>query len=467
VPLAIAAAVCLPALFGERWTSDTGLYTAVSLKAAREGHWWTLQMSDGVYFNKPPLAFWLHAVVFEVFGTVPEEIKPWMIRLPEFLAVLACVALTVRLARAFCAPFTAMCAGVALAFTQPFVLLVDSFRLDYLHTSFVLASVALVATAWKRALHGRRGTVRFIVISGVPIGLALLTKPLWGLAVPVVLGVWLAIFGRSMGGVRWLLLPLSLLVALLVAVPWHASMVSLHGDVFVDTYFKHQTMERATGAEFGVEPWWWYARELWDNAWVLLVMLVMVVVRLVRKGPGALSRGGAGTWLAIGWIVIMLVALSVFPDKKRYYIYHVYPFMAWACMMWLCAVMPRGLRRFVDSGLVWVAATMLTVSVLYVPSAMTRLYDGPPAWNRVHAWIVDNGVRELYNGSVKYNEAARVYVRTGVWPKSATWNNAISIEAPVGAIVLYDMTNPFSGERPAESDEVLLSAGDLRVVRRK
>jgi hypothetical protein len=279
--------------------------------------------------------------------------------------------------------------------------------------------------------------------------------------------VWLALFGRRMGVVRLVYLPLAILTALVIAAPWHVSMIALHGEEFVGTYFEHQAMERATGAEFGVEPWWWYARHLFEVASPLLAMLVMVLVRLIRKGPGALSRGGQGTWLALGWIAIMLVALSLFPDKKRYYIYHVYPFMTWASMMWLLAVMPRGLRRVVHRGLGWVAATMLMLSVLYVPSAMARLYDVPPAWNRVHAWIVENDVRVMYNGSVKYNEAARVYVKTGVWPKSATWNNAISIEAPAGAIVLYDLSNPFSGERPRESDEVLLSAGDLRLVRRK
>ncbi len=495
IPCMVAAAVCLPSLFGEKWISDTGMYTAISLKAAREGHWWTLHLASGPYFNKPPLPFWVHAAVLRVFG-----VHDWSIRLPEYLAVIGCVWLTVRLARMFSPPRTAMMAGIILACTTQFVLLVDSFRLDYPHTFFLLAGVVCVAKGVKRLVapvsrpgrlsspthrsgdrcHQRQAGA-WLVLSGVPIGCALMTKPLWGLVVYAVLAVWLmTTSGQGRRLVPWLAYAAG--VAVLIALPWHASMYALHGEVFWQTYFQRQIGDRMEGKMGPQAGWHWYFTFLSRTYWPWLALVVMAGVRTVRgviDGRTPLMRDGAGTKLAWAWVLGMLVLLSAFPGKNRYYIYHLYPMLAWLGAAWLgcmAAKLPRGWWRAADRWVLAPAAVALLVGAAAVmPSKERREHPLPKPWPALHEWVreeVGSGrvpAERIYNGSLKYNMNARIYVLEGVWPITSTWNNSPPIQPDVSggpAWIIFDTDNGKQPNRPRKGDEEVFREEDLLVVKR-
>ena len=100
VPAAILLAITLPHLGQGDFRTDTGWYSAISLSSVR--HWGdahgirdllTLQAEPGKpFFNKPPLALWIHGVVLHMFGVSLEAA-----RLPTVLAACLCVVLTVAI----------------------------------------------------------------------------------------------------------------------------------------------------------------------------------------------------------------------------------------------------------------------------------------------------------------------------------------------------------------------------------
>jgi 4-amino-4-deoxy-L-arabinose transferase-like glycosyltransferase len=95
-----------------------------------------------------------------------------------------------------------------------------------------------------------------IAAAGVPLGLALMTKPLMGfLVVPLAAG-WLVWIGQARWA--WKLIGAAV-VAVLVAAPWHVSMIALHGREFLAQYFGAEIAERAAGrlgpASGGDKPW--------------------------------------------------------------------------------------------------------------------------------------------------------------------------------------------------------------------
>src|SRR5690349_17452532 len=56
---------------------DEGWHAEVSREILTTGDWLTLHYRGDVYFNKPPLTFWVRALSFKAFG-----VNEWSARLP-------------------------------------------------------------------------------------------------------------------------------------------------------------------------------------------------------------------------------------------------------------------------------------------------------------------------------------------------------------------------------------------------
>src|SRR6185369_2680788 len=107
-----------------------------------------------------------------------------------------------------------------------------------------------------------------ILAAGIPIGLALLCKPLVGFVFFPIAAVVLIVLARPR-----LILALvpSALIAAAIAAPWHISMYSLHGHEFVRQYFGAEIADRATGAlQAGHKspiPPWFYVLQILRGYW--------------------------------------------------------------------------------------------------------------------------------------------------------------------------------------------------------
>lgn len=466
VPAAIFLAVTLPHLGYGDFRVDTGLYSAVGLQAWRTGELWTLHTGGQPYFNKPPLVFWIHGLVLHLFG--PSLLAA---RLPSLLAALGCLLATVGIARVMCGRRTALATGVVLALTIEFFRRVREISLDVWLLLFVMLALLLAVTAVKR------GRWWLLGLAGVPVGLALLCKPLVGLLVIPILVCWLAWIGeaRRLGWVA-----LAAAVAIAVAAPWHVSMAMSHGDVFVGQYFGREVMERATGERITSRgaPVWYYPAKASETYWPWMVPFVLGVVTWGR-GVG-LSRDWRSARLALLWVAFWLVALSLFPDRRPRYAMPLWPAMAWIAGMWL-ARWPWGwLRRSERAGLRAVTGSVvvagIVLAVLPVPADKEaaregvrkwtgRIFGPPPEahWPALIAWMREEGVEEIWEGAVARSAQARLYLEFGRWPR-ATWtrNGEAGAEPPRGALLLYHRRG---GRGPGENETEVFRAGDVYITR--
>src|SRR5262245_51714707 len=116
LPAVLFLAVTLPHLGQGDFRGDAGWYSAIGVQAWRTGELWTLWGEPGLpYFNKPPLAFWVHGLVLRTAG-----VSIAAARLPSVGAGLACVLLTVAIARSLCGRRAAMLSGCVLALSLEF-----------------------------------------------------------------------------------------------------------------------------------------------------------------------------------------------------------------------------------------------------------------------------------------------------------------------------------------------------------
>jgi len=200
------------------WEPDEGRYAEIPREMLAAGDWLTPRLNQVLYFEKPPLQYWLSALSMKLFG-----LHPFAARLPLALAtgiLLWCTwKLAVRLGarQGFWAVFMA---GTALLVYVCGQIL----TLDALFAAFqVLALVAGIEAVAAR-FEGRRAWP-WTLGAFAALALAMLTK---GLAAPVLVGTGLlatlpfAWSDRRLRGalLRTLFDPLGWLLFAVLAAPW-------------------------------------------------------------------------------------------------------------------------------------------------------------------------------------------------------------------------------------------------------
>lgn len=221
---------------------DEGLYATRALSIVHFGDW--LDQSghaiEGLYSaSHPPLLIWLTALTMHVLGETPLAARLWS-ALFGALTILLVYAIPRDRQVGF---FAAFVLGTCSFFTY----YSRQGQLDVTYTFFIIAGL-FTWLRFERSQHQR-----WLIATGAAFGLAMLSKIIVGLFLPMILGTYLA--GRVLfkdvspkAALRqWAIL---FGIGLLIAGPWHLFMVLKHGRDFLDFYLFFHIYERTL---FGVE----------------------------------------------------------------------------------------------------------------------------------------------------------------------------------------------------------------------
>ncbi len=466
VPAGLLLAVTLPHLGQGDFRTDTARYAAVGLQAWRDpALFWTPHLQPSVpYFNKPPLALWIHGFFLHLFG-----IGLVSARLPSVLAAAGSVLFTVAIARRLLGRSVALVAGVILALTYEFFRRIREISLDMWQLCFMLMALWLVVSAAHRRLP------RLGVLAGLPLGLALMSKPLMALLLVPIVGVWGRISkegaassapreggakgarphaplhcdagGSRLGG----LLP-TIAFALLVALPWHLSMWLLHGHDFVSQYVGREVVERAMG-RLNREPPWYYAVEMGRTYWPWMLLTFAGIWHALRRPLPARHRSALA--LAGIWLVVWGAALTLFPDKRPRYELPLYPALAIVGGYGGARLPWKALRRWRRRGL---PATVAIVAAAGLAAAWLPLrVQAPPDPHRsaLASWALGTAASSVYSAAFSTNDEGYYYLKTGGWPHPPA-------NPPQGAHLIYTMgLDP----KPGANEAVVFRSGPYLVTR--
>lgn len=307
----------LPLFLRPLWEPDEGRYAEIPREMLASGDWLTPHLNGLLYFEKPPLQYWLSAAALKLFGP-----HPWAARLPLALAAGLMLWAAWRLARRLGArdPRWAafMAATALLAFVTGQLL-----TLDALFSAFLVAGTACFIEAVAARYEGlpARGwtLATYALLAG-----ALLTK---GIAELVLSGGILALslpFAWSNQRLRSAVLrtafdPLGWLLYLALAVPWFVA-VNRANPGHAQFFFIHEHFTRFLThqhARQGSSNW------LLDKLYFvgilgvgLLPWLSSAVVGL-RRGVGFLRSTATGPQSEAAplhrWTLAMLVAAFAWP----------------------------------------------------------------------------------------------------------------------------------------------------------
>jgi len=154
---------------------DEAAYAAITATAMKTGHYLTFVFDGRLWFEKPPLYFWLASILSHMHITAE-----WAYRLPAALSGVACVVLVYVIIRHETRDrLAAFFAGFVLVTTAPFLEAGREMRFDVPVAATMLASLYGLLRGFKDR--------RYLVLIGPMIGLGVMLKSAEGLFTVAVL----------------------------------------------------------------------------------------------------------------------------------------------------------------------------------------------------------------------------------------------------------------------------------------
>src|SRR3989454_638638 len=280
----LAVRLDVPAFF-----DNEARYAEAAREMALGGDWLSPHLVFTLFLNKPPLVFWLAALVFRVAG--PTE---WTRLVSVGAAVVALLA-TCRLGALLYGGPAGLVAGLALATSLGFVLEARTLRPDMILT----ATVVVALLCWQTAERGGTRRARWLVGLWAALGVGMLAKGL----VPLVLaGLPIAAVTLRDDGWRGA-------ARLPPGCAWD-SVVTQHVLFFLDRKLPRDS-EGASLAFF------WAAATGRAAPWVLLVPLTLA--EAVRGATRRATPAARATFLLWAWAGGLLLFFSCAPSRLEHY----------------------------------------------------------------------------------------------------------------------------------------------------
>lgn len=201
---------------------DEALYTVRAQAALQPGMWLdqTPLAIDGLYSAlHPPLHVWGTAVVFQIIG-----VSECSARLISAISAGLTVFVIYSIGKSLSSKEAGLYATLLYSL-NPFAVFFS--RQGQFDSLLVLLLSLSVLAAIKSMQRDDR---KYIVYSGIFVGLALMTKLFVGCGIPVAYGLWIMVARPAHAREHWKRLFLLSFIAAVVAGPWHIYMTVQHGN---------------------------------------------------------------------------------------------------------------------------------------------------------------------------------------------------------------------------------------------
>jgi hypothetical protein len=300
---------------------DEAIYAQVAKEIAVSDNWLTLTWAGHPFGHKPPLYFWLTAVLYKIVG-----INEFAARAFSAAFGFGVVALTFWLGfRLFSWTAGLIAALLLLSIDQStychwhnFICQARVGMLETTLTFWLILSLILVWEADERP--------RLIFLIGITAGFAVMTKAWIGffaLAAPL---LYALVTGQFHARLKYW--ALAILLAAAVILPWHLWQIWIYGNSFLHDYFVVNLFGRVTGVvEENRHTSWFYFGVLNDGFSIfgsgyLWPAAYFWAVWTARRS------GYRQKALLLTWVTIPLLLFSLAQTKLPWYVILIYPGIA-------------------------------------------------------------------------------------------------------------------------------------------
>jgi 4-amino-4-deoxy-L-arabinose transferase-like glycosyltransferase len=292
---------------------DEAIYAQVSKEMNESGDWLRPHYGYKPWIDKPPLLMWSTAFLFHLFG-----VSEFSARAASAFAGVVVIVLTYAIAATMFDRWTGIISITILLTTFQFVKYERRGMTDVPLTMFVLIAVY----AYTRLA---KGDPRWWLLIFSAAAFSFMLKSLASLIIPA--AVLVMIVNQS-SDVRRVLRSkyffFGLILALIIAAPWHVFMFAEYGSAFWTRYFGFHLAHAHSALQGNVGDAGFYLRVLSDGMfpWIYLLPFALSL---------ELQKNLAGERRSLILITLALLALGLYQiaqTKLPYYIMPVYPVLA-------------------------------------------------------------------------------------------------------------------------------------------
>jgi len=330
---------------------DDAFYAHEAREMVQSGDWLSVRYNGNLNFEYPPMFFWMEAVSLRVFG-----FEDYAAKLPAAITGLGTVLVLFFLAQE-------MTGDRWLAFLSMFVLGSTQYFLKYSeHAMTDVPFTFFFTLAMLFYLKGLRRP-RWLLLFGIFVSLALMTRPIIGILEVFVAAIHLVLSGKG----RVLLSPYWIggcLLALVLPVAWGASQVALYGSRFLEGHLAVFTQRASEGGRLSpavFDYFWLLLRHYWPWLPALLIGLGLQFRALWqrREVPAA---------LALIWFATVVVPFSLVEPKYARYLIPAFPALSIISAIGINHWIPERRRSIVmNAGCVLLLAAGLVFQFFFPP----------------------------------------------------------------------------------------------------
>lgn len=378
--------VYIPGLLIDVMDVDAAQYASMSREMVETGNWMQLHNRYHDYLDKPPLLFWLSSLSMSLLG-----ITNFAYKLPSFLFGILAVISTIRLTELIYNRITGLVAGMMLASSLGFFIMMNDVRTD------TLLMGSFIFGLWQIVLYLKTKSWRNLVLGFTGIGLAMLAKGPLGLVMPVfALSCEFAYKRQWKNFLRWEWIVGMFIVALILA-PMCIGLYNqfdahpekqINGETGVsglEFYFWTQSFGRITGDsdwgtkfDNGAGPFFFTHTFLWAFfPWSLLAVLGLIknFFVLIRS---KFKAGYLNEMIATGGFVLIFISLSASKYKLPHYIYVTLPLAAIIAARFLVADILQPTRKIIAGVGIGLSALFTVALFVVVGHILFFVFPGAP-----------------------------------------------------------------------------------------
>jgi outer membrane protein assembly factor BamB len=306
---------------GPLWVADEQTYSQWAFYMVKTGDYlnpWAFG-ELALWVGKPPLFMWLMSLAYQVFGVNNFATRFWS---PVF-GVLSLV-LVFYLGKNLYNRTAGFLSAIVLGTFTTFYLFARHAMTDVPFIFFILASLYFLVLNEKT-----EDTNRYAVLSGLFFGLALMTKQIIALLIPLIAFAYFAATKRSIRFLFTKRFTLFWAVGLLTVVPWVIYMTLQFGLDFWQIFLVYSNITRAViPIEGHAGSYLYYFSYLINNETVLWAMLLPFAAGLCVFN--AFFKRSKEDSLILVWMATVLLTFTFAQTKLHWYILPAFPAFALA-----------------------------------------------------------------------------------------------------------------------------------------
>jgi 4-amino-4-deoxy-L-arabinose transferase-like glycosyltransferase len=313
---------------------DEAIYAKVSKNIVQTNDWITLKWKDldNEWFEKPPLYMWMTALWFKITG-----FGEFAVRFTSAVFGLLGVLFVFLFGRRLYNKTTGLIAALIMISVVHYMYYARNGMLDVTVTFFIFSSLYFFYKAYKKDPH----YIWWYLISGMLVGLAVMTKSIIGLLPLPIIFLYLAslkLINRERISLSFKGLGLMVLGLIAIAGPWHVYSYYLHGQEFLDEYLIEHIFKRGMTGLGHKAPLLWYLEviKVSFRIWILPLIPGLFLLPFLDK-----EKRNAFSLLFVS-ILVIFTFFSSSEDKLQWYIIPIYPFLA--------LIAARFIERFIIIG---------------------------------------------------------------------------------------------------------------------